>query len=86
MSTGDVRHSHSTYFFRSSKKAGEETSQRSKQLQEEDKTTPEIVLDAPSTSALIGEEHQTNPNLLFTDEQREKQTTYLAIKLNQLND
>ena len=52
------------------------------QIFQESKNTPGIVLDAPSTSTLIGEEPQPNPNLLFTDKQREKQTTYLAIKLN----
>ena len=85
MITGDARRSQSAKFFRSLKKAGEETSQRSKRLRQEDESTPGIVLDAPSTSALIEEEPQPNLNLLFTDEQREKQTTYLAIKLNRLH-
>ena len=72
MSTGDVIHSQSANIFRSSKKAGEETNQRSKQLRQEDENTPGIVLDAPSTSTLIGEEPQPILNLLSTDEQREK--------------
>ena len=40
--------------------------------------------DALSTSAMIGEEPQPNLNLLLTEVKREKQTTYLAVKLNQL--
>ena len=59
---------------------------RSKRLRQEGENTPGTVLDAPSTSTLIGEEPQPNLNLLFTDEQREKQATYLAIKRNQLHD
>ena len=86
MSTMDVRHSQSVNFFWSSKKAGEETNQRTKQLRQENENTPGIILDAPSTSKLIGAKPQPNLNLLSTDEQREKQTTYLAIKLNQLHD
>ena len=86
MSTGGVRRSQSANFFRSLKKAGEETNQRSKRLQKEDENTPGIVLDAPSTSILIGEEPQPNLNLLSIDKQREKQTSYLAIKMNRLHD
>ena len=86
MSTGDDRHSQSANIFRSSKKAGEETNQRSKQLWQEDENTPGIVLDAPSTSTLIGEEPQPILNLLSTNEQREKQITYLVMKLNRLHD
>ena len=72
--------------WRSSKKAGEKTNQRSKRLRQDDENTPGIVLDAPSTSTLIGEEPQRNLDLLFTEEQREKQITYLAIKLTRLHD
>ena len=85
MSTGDVRHSQSANFFRSSKKAGEETNQMWKRLRQEDENTPGIVLEPSSTSTLIGEELQPNLNLLPTDEQREKQATYLAIKLNRIH-
>ena len=86
MSTGDVRRSQSANLFNSSKKAGEKINQRSKALWQEDKNTSGIVLDAPSTSTLIGEEPQPNLNLLLTYKQREKQTTYLAIKVNRLQD
>ena len=82
MSAGDIEHSQSANFFRSSKKAWEKTSQRSKPLWQEDENTPGIVLGPPSTSTLIGEEPQPNLNLLFTDELTDKQATYLAIKLN----
>ena len=86
MSTGDVRRSQSANFFRSLKKAGEEINQRSKRLRQEDENTPGIVLDAPSTSTLIGEEPRPNLHLLFTDEQSEKRKIYLAVKLNRLQD
>ena len=86
MSTGDVRHSQSANIFKCSKKAGEETNQRSKQLRQEDENTPGIVLDAPSTSTLFGEEPQPIVNLLYTDKQREKQITYLVIKLIRLHE
>ena len=86
MSTGDVRRSQSANFYRSLKKAGEKTNQRSKRLWREGENTPGIVLDTPSTSTLIGEEPEPNLNLLSTDEQREKQAVYLATKLNQLHD
>ena len=86
MSTGDVRPSQSTKFFRSSEKAGEETNQISKRLRQQDENTPGIILDVPSTSTVIEEESQPNLHLLFTEEQREKQTTYLAIKMNRLHD
>ena len=86
MSSGEVRRSQSASFFRSSKKTGEEINQRSKRLRAEEENTPGIVLDAPSTSTLVEEEPRPNINLLMTDEQREKQTTYLAVKLNRLQD
>ena len=60
--------------------------ERWKRLRQENESTPGTVLDAPPTSTLIEEEPQPNLNLLFTDEQREKQATYLAIKLNRLHD
>ena len=86
MSTGGVRRGQSGNFFGSLKKGGEETNQRSKSLRQAGENTPGIGLDVPSSSTLIGEELQPNLNQLSTDEQREKQTTYLAIKLNQLHD
>ena len=86
MSTGDVRRNQSANLFNSSKKAGEKINQRSKPLWQEDKNTSGIVLDTPSTSTLIGEEPQPNLNLLFIYKQREKQTTYLPIKVNRLQD
>ena len=67
------------------KQAGEEANQRSKRLQQENENTFAIVLDAPPTSTVIGEEPQHSLNLLSADEQREKQTTYLVIKLNRLH-
>ena len=67
-------------FFRSSEKAGEETNQISKRLRQQDENTPGIILGVPSTSTVIEEESQPNLHLLSTDEQREKQTTYLAIQ------
>ena len=67
------------------KKVGEETTQRTKRLWQEDKNTPWLVLDTPSFCIVIGEEPQPNLKLLFTDEQREKRT-YLAINLNRLRD
>ena len=84
MSSGEVRRSQSASFFRSSKKTGEEISHRSKRLRAKEENTPGIVLDAPSTSTLVEEEPRPNINLLMTDEQREKQTTYLAVKLNSI--
>ena len=60
--------------------------ERWKRLRQENESTPGTVLDAPPTSTLIGEEPQPNLNLLFTDEQREKQATYLVTKLNRLHD
>ena len=56
MSTGDARRSQLANFFRSSRKVGQETNQRSKQFLQEDENTHGIVLDATLTSTLIGEE------------------------------
>ena len=48
ITTGDVRRSQSANLSRSSKKAGQETNQRSKRLGQEGENTFGIVLDTPT--------------------------------------
>ena len=49
-----------------------------KLILQEDNNSPGIVLDAPLTSTLIREEHQSISNLLSTGEQEEKQATLFS--------
>ena len=86
MSSGDVRHSHSASFFKVTRRTEEDINQRPKRLCEEDNTTPAILVDAPSTSALTEEILEVNNDLLLTENQKVRNTTYLAIKLNPLKD
>ena len=86
MSSGDVRHSHSASFFKVTRRTEEDINQRPKRLPEEDNTTLAILVDAPSTAMLTEEILEVNNDLLLTENQKERNTTYLAIKLNHLKD
>ena len=86
MSSGDVRRNHSASFFKVTRRTEEDINQRPKRLREEDNTTPAILVDAPSTATLTEEILEVNNDLLLTENQKERNTTYLAIKLNRLKD
>ena len=47
---------------------------------EEDNTTPAVLVDVPSTATLTEENLEVNNDLLLTENQKERNTTYLAIK------
>ena len=53
---------------------------------EEDNTTPAVLVDVPSTGTLTEENLEVNNDLLLTENQKERNTTYLAIKINRLKD
>ena len=86
MSSGDVRRSHSASSFKVTRRTEEDINQRPNRLHEEDNTTPAILVDAPSTATLTEEILEVNNDLLLTENQKERNTTYLAIKLNRLKD
>ena len=68
MSSGHVRHSHLSSFFKVTRRT------------EEDNTAPAILVDVPSTAMLREENLVANNDLLLTENQKERSTTYLAIK------
>ena len=74
MSSGHVRHSHLSSFFKVTRRT------------EEDNTAPAILVDVPSTAMLREENLVANNDLLLTENQKERSTTYLAIKHNCLKD
>ena len=86
MSSGNVSCSYSASFFKVTRRTEEDINQRPKRLCEEDNTTPAILVDAPSTAILTEENLELNNDLLLTENQNERNTTYLAIKLNRLKD
>ena len=86
MSSGDVRRSHSASFFKVDRRTEEDINQRPKRLREEDSTTPAVLVDAPSTATLTEEILEVNNDLLLTENQKERNSTYLAINLNCLKD
>ena len=45
-----------------------------------------ILVDVPSTATLTEENLEVNNDLLLTENQKERNTTYLTIKLNRLKD
>ena len=85
MPCGDVRRSHSASFFKVTRRTEEDINQRAKRLREEDNTTPVILVDVPSSATLTEESLEVNNDLLLTENQKGRNTTYLAIKLNRLN-
>ena len=86
MSTGDVRRSQSANFFKTTRRNEEEINQRPKRFRAENPSTAEIVVDAPSTSTLVEENVNLNPNLLTPPNHDEKTNSFLAVKLNRLKD
>ena len=86
MSSGNVSCSYSASFFKVTRRTEEDVNQRPKTLCEEDNTTPAILVDVPSTVMLTEENFEVNNDLLLTENQNERNTTYLAIKLNRLKD
>ena len=86
MSSGDVRRSHPASFFKVTRRTEEDINQRPKRLREEDNTTPAILVDTSSTTTLTEEILEVNYDLLLTENQKERNTTYLTVKLNRLKD
>ena len=86
MSSGDVRRSDSASFFKVTRRTEEDINQKPKRLRKEDNNTPAILVDVPFTSTLTKENLEVNNDLLLTENQKERNTTYLAIKLNCLKD
>ena len=86
MSGGDVRRSHSANFFKVIKRTEENINQRPKSLSEECNAARAILVDVASIAPLTGENLEVNNNLPLTENQKEGNTTYLAIKLNRLKD
>ena len=82
-----VYRSQSANFFKSTTRRNEkDIHQRPKRLRVENPTTTDIVIDAPSTSTLVEENVNPNPNLLVPQNHDEKTSNYFAIKLNRLKD
>ena len=86
MSSGDVRRSHSASFLKVTRRTEEDINQRPKKLRKEDNTTPAILVDVPSITTLTEETLEVNNDLLLTENQKERNTTYLAIKPNRLKE
>ena len=86
MSSGYVRCSHSASFFKVTRRTEEDINQRPKRLREEDNTGPAVLVDVASTATLTEENLEVNNDLPLTENQKEGNATYLAIKLNRLKD
>ena len=85
MSSSDVRCSHSASFFKVTRRIEEDINQRPKRLHEKENTAPAIPVDVSSTATLTEENLGVN-DLLLTENQKERSTAYLAMKLNSLKD
>ena len=55
-------------------------------MREEDNTAPAILIDVASTVTLTEGNLEVNNDLHLTKNQKERNMTYLAIKLNRLKD
>ena len=55
-------------------------------MREEDNTAPAILIDVASTVTLTEGNLEVNNDLHLTENQKERNMTYLAIKLNRLKD
>ena len=86
MSSGDVRRSHSASFSKVIRRTEEDINQRPKSLCEENNAAPAILVDVASTATLTEENLEVNNDLPLTENQKEGNATYLAIKLNRLKD
>ena len=86
MSSGDVRRSHSASFSKVIRRTEEDINQRPKSLCEENNAAPAILVDVASTATLTEENLEVNNDLLLTESQKERNTTYLALKLSRLKD
>ena len=84
MASGDVRRTQSANFFKTTRRNEEGINPKAKRPREE--ATPEVLVETASTLTLVEERTEVNPNLLLTEEQKEKKAHYLAIKLNRLKD
>ena len=83
MSIRDVWRGQSTSFFKVTRIAEEYINQTPKRLHEEHNTTATLV-DVTFTATLTEESVEVNNDLLLTENQKERSTTYLALKLLRL--
>ena len=74
-----VRRSHSLSFFKVTRRTEEDINQRPKILREEDNTGPAIPVNVASTATLTEENLEVNNDLLLTENQKQRNKTYIAI-------
>ena len=85
-SNRNVRRSHSGSFFKVTSRTEEDINQRPEILHEEDNTAPACLVHVASTVTLTEGSFEVDNDLLLTENQKERNRTYLAIKLNRLKD
>ena len=73
-------------FFKATRGTEEDINQRPKRLRQEGNTTPAILVDVPSTATLTEVYLELNNDSLLTENQKERNAKYLAIKLYRLKE
>ena len=66
-------------FFKVTRRTEEDINQRPKILREEDNTGPAIPVDVASTATLTEDTLEVNNDLLLTENQKQRNKTYIAI-------